>query len=563
MIHKVTTLCSAILLANLSNATRGVAEASERFIDLVSSERPAATLVAPVAVSPLLDAGLELIVAKCRAWGGAVPRIVRIAPDDPVPQGDVIWLATPDASAPLHALVESTDGPLSRIGLMAPDGFAIESRTTASGKQLVLAAQTLRGVYNAACYCRDFLLDATPASEGKPTVYVHAASEVRAPQIAARGTYHLSIYGAATQYGAEDWMRIVDRYAEDGMNRVYFWLSGYHPSTKYPQLHVCKDSKLTVDGVSRLIRYCHDRDIEFYIGGGVFAWIASHYLLTDHPEIAAVDAGGLCPSHEFARTGNREHFLEMLATWPEADGFMFEVRDEHGECRCPKCRVQLDGFGSKGYGQAEITWLQEFARGAWKQNPNLKICWLIGYAEHANDVKFYEQIRQMNDPRFEWLDSRVGLDPTSSWLLPGPQGEKRPLAFFGPRISHWDQFYRQPIENIRRFAERTRSDGLYGYIPAFEPGFGTASYYGDQVPFPVDILPYCLTGFVYRETTWDPGIGTAELHDRIQRRYFSSDSPKRLGEDLAYLHQFSIDYAEVIKTFATGRLGYSGERIAL
>ena len=203
------------------------------------------------------------------------------------------------------------------------------------------------------------------------------------------------------------------------------------------------------------------------------------------------------------------------------------------------------------------------SRGAWKQNPNLKICWLIGYAEHANDVKFYEQIRQMNDPRFEWLDSRVGLDPTSSWLLPGPQGEKRPLAFFGPRISHWDQFYRQPIENIRRFAERTRSDGLYGYIPAFEPGFGTASYYGDQVPFPVDILPYCLTGFVYRETTWDPGIGTAELHDRIQRRYFSSDSPKRLGEDLAYLHQFSIDYAEVIKTFATGRLGYSGERIAL
>ena len=96
--------------------------------------------------------------------------------------------------------------------------------------------------------------------------------------------------------------------------RGYFWLSGHHPSRKYPHLYdvdATRGTRLTVEGVRRLIRHCHDRDIKFYIGGGVFAWTASHYLLKGHPEVAAVGAGGLCPSKPFARAGTREHFLEM------------------------------------------------------------------------------------------------------------------------------------------------------------------------------------------------------------------------------------------------------------
>ena len=101
---------------------------------------------------------------------------------------------------------------------------------------------------------------------------------------------------------------------------------------------------------------------------------------------------------------------------------MFEIRDEHGECQCPDCGKALDALGSKGYGKAEITWLQEFAREAWKKNPRLLFCWLIGYAEHKNDVAYYDQIRRMSDPRFEWLDTRVGLDLKGPWRLPGPGG---------------------------------------------------------------------------------------------------------------------------------------------
>jgi hypothetical protein len=364
------------------------------------------------------------------------------------------------------------------------------------------------------------------------------------------------------RYTADDWMKIIDRFAEDGMNRVYFWLSGHHPSKKYPHLYdvdATKGTQLTVEGVRRLIRYCHERDIEFYIGGGVFAWTAAHYLLNGHPEIAAVKAAGICPSQPYGRVANREHFLEMYDTWPEADGFMCEIRDEHGACQCPDCQVQLDAFGSLGYGRAEITWLQEFAREAWKRSPKLRFCWLIGYAEHHNDVAYYEQIRHMNDPRFEWLDVRVGLDLSARWVLPGPGNVERPFAFFSRRISHWDPFYRLPIDRLWQASRRCADEGLFGYVAAFEPGFGSGSYYSDEIPFPVHLLPYCLTGLAYREVSWDPGITYEDLKRRVHRRYFSPEAPERFADDLIDLRQFSLDQGVEIGRYANPRLGYGGE----
>ncbi len=424
--------------------------------------------------------------------------------------------------------------------------------------------KTPRGAYNAAVFCRDFLLDATPGPAGKADVFARAAAVVRSPRLAVRGTYHLSIYGVAMKYTAEDWMKVIDRDAEDGMERVYFWLSGHHPSRRYPHLYnvdATHGTRLTVDGVRRLIRHCHDRCIKFYIGGGVFAWTASHYLIQGHPEIAAVGAGGLCPSKPFARTGTREHFLEMYDTWPEADGFLFEVRDEQGECRCPDCRRALDAFGSRAYGRAEITWLQEFAREAWQRNPRLHFCWLIGYAEHHKDVAYYEEVRRLSDPRFEWLDARVGLDLGGPWRLPGPGGRPHPLAFFSRAIAHWDPFYKQPLDRILIAARRAADEGLSGYVPAFEPGFDTASYYSNEIPLPVDRLPYCLTGFAYREATWEPGLTFDELKRRVHRRCFSPDAPARFADDLVYLRQFSLDHASEIARFVRPRFGYGGERI--
>ena len=239
---------------------------------------------------------------------------------------------------------------------------------------------------------------------------------------------------------------------------------------------------------------------------------------------------------------------------------LLEIRDEHGECQCSDCQVKLDEFGSKSFGRAEITWLQELAREAWKRNPKLKLAWNIGYDEHDKDVAYYEQIRRMNDPRFEWVDCRVGLDGKRAWVLPGPAGQPRPMAFLSRKLIHWDPFYTRSLNQLVLAAKRTADEGLYGYAPAFEPGFGSASYYSDQIPLPVDILPYNLTGFAFREVTWTPGISIDELKSRIQRRYFSPQAPKRLADDMVYLRQFSLDHWLEIRNFSKPRYHYAGER---
>jgi hypothetical protein len=412
---------------------------AERDFDLTRGGVPVATLVAPDDAAPHWDEAIAAIAATARRWGGTGPKVVRLRGDAPLPDGDLILLGTPATHPAVADLGRRTESPIARVPFADPHGFAIEARDEGGSRRLVIAGKSPRGAYNGAVYCRDFLLDATAGPAGRSDVFVRAASVVRTPRLAARGVYLLPIYGVAMRYTAEDWMRVIDRFAEDGMERVYFWLSGHHPSRKFPHLYnvdAAKGTRLTVDRVRRLIRYCHDRDIRFSIGGGVFAWTASHYLMQGHPEAAAVGASGLCPSSPYARAANREHFLEMYDTWPEADGFMFEVRDEHGECRCGACQAGLDALGSKGYGRAEITWLEEFAREAWRRNPALRFCWLIGYAEHARDVAYYDRIRQMSDPRFEWLDARVGLDLKGPWRLQGPGGTPHPIAFFSRQVAH-------------------------------------------------------------------------------------------------------------------------------
>jgi hypothetical protein len=552
-----------------------VEEVGGRFLDLVRRSKTAAALVMPAGEAPIWVEAEKLIAGTAQRWGGCRPNVVRLAKDAPLPTGNLILLGTPETHSAIAALCNVTESAVSRVPFLDDHGFVIESRDADGAKRLILAGKTPRGAYNGAVLCRDFLLDATPGAPGEADVFVRSASICRSPRLAVRGTYTLSFYGRAVEYTAEDWMRIVDRFAEDGMNRVNFWLSGHHPSKKYPHLYNVDDpsgqstrgTKLTVDGVRRLIRHCHDRGIEFFIGGGVFAWCASEQLAKGHPEIRAdcPPYYGLCPSKPFARTGVREHFLEMYDTWPEADGFMFEIRDEYGECRCLDCQVRLDEFGSKQYGRAEITWLQEFAREAWKKNPALRFCWLIGYAEHARDVYYYDQIRRMSDPRFEWLDTRVGLPGPGNGALPGPGGIRRPFTFFSSRIQHWDQFYTLPIPALLANPQKVAEHGLNGYVVAFEPGpwVGSSSYYGDVIPLPVDILPYCMMGFAYREATWNPGITLDEFRKNVHRRYFSPEAPARLADDMIYLHQFSLDHWPELRLYGKygrPRTGPGGER---
>ena len=292
-----SAVAAVVLLVVLGPAAAGAEDRpAARFLDLSRGGKPAATLVAPADRAPLWDEALTMLTATAQRWGGAAPKVERLAKDAPLPAGDLIILGTPLSSGAIARWSRQTESPVSRVPFADPHGFAVEARTEGGAKRLVIAGKTPRGAYNGAVFCRDFLLDATAGPAGKADVFVRSASLVRSPRLAARGTYHLSIYGVAMKYTAEDWMKVIDRYAEDGMERVYFWLSGHHPSRKYPHLYnvdATRGTRLTVDGVRRLIRHAHDRGIRFYIAGGAFAWTASHYLVQGHPEVAAVGAGGL------------------------------------------------------------------------------------------------------------------------------------------------------------------------------------------------------------------------------------------------------------------------------
>ena len=119
----------------------------------------------------------------------------------------------------------------------------------------------------------------------------------------------------------------------------------------------------------------------------------------------------------------------------------------------------------------------------------------------------------MTDPRYFWMEAR------QNWRLQNAKGALKDLGYLSKNILHWDQYYTMPLLDMRDQARRVAEAGIAGYVVAFEPGFATASVYGDRVPFPVDLIPYRLTRFAYREFTWNPQISWSEFKARVHKKF--------------------------------------------
>jgi hypothetical protein len=167
----------------------------------------------------------------------------------------------------------------------------------------------------------------------------------------------------------------------------------------------------------------------------------------------------------------------------------------------------------------------------WRDHPHVRLAYTIGYQEHVKDVAYYDFVQRMSkDPRFEWMEAR------DSWSFPGPGGDLRPAAYFSNRVMRWKLYCGKPYEEMIADANRVGADGMYGMAIDFSPGYSTGSFY-NEIPFPTDILPYVLTGFVFREATWNPTLTVEEMRDRTQKRFFGSEAPKHLGDDLWKLRE--------------------------
>ncbi|MDO8683675.1 MAG: hypothetical protein Q7N50_09360 [Armatimonadota bacterium] len=353
-----------------------------------------------------------------------------------------------------------------------------------------------------------------------------------------RGNYTLACWGEVFKYSVDDWKTIIDGMAEDEKNTIYFWLSGLFRSEKYPDSFFYPQTRLTDDDVREIITYCHCKGIKFYLGYGVFAWFGIDKVAEAYPETKAVECGGMCPSNELAGKINLEYGMEMLERYPEADGFFLEMRDEYGPCLCDKCQEQLDEYGSKRYGQSEISWLKEFTTELWKRKSDAEISVTIGYREkgsHTNDPMYYEAIKAMEDPRVWWMAVR------DNYELPGAGGKSYPLSYFSRHMLHWQQYYSSTPQQIGEWIAKAHKTGAIGACPAFEPGFNSYSFYSYDVPFPVNTLPYRVTRFAFQQYCKNPQLSFDEFKGRLLGAFFEPGADPIYADDMLYL-------AELIQT---------------
>ncbi len=510
---------------------------------LVREGKPACTLVvAGSADGWLMRSGVEAVRATIERWTGAkIPMEQASTLAGRLPSQGVIILGTLEDLRHDLPKVVATIPWVERVAFLDEQGFVCTPARVDGVPCVLVVGRTPRGTYNGAVWLRDFGIDGT-----RGHLELTCAPVVRTPCLPGRAVYTLTIWGQEAEYTAADWETIFNSFARDGFDRVYFWVSGHFPSKHFPQACKCRDDKwdtteksriATVEDLQRIIRAGHDRGLKVYAGGALGGWCCT-YALTNlapgtmkTPKDAPYPApSSLCPSHPMSRRALIDYYQEVFDGLPEADGLFIESADEWGGCHCPTCSRKIDEKGSTQFGQAQITLVQEIMQAVWNNHPQARLCYTIGYGEHRQDPAYYALIRQMSDPRMEWMEAR------DSWSFPGPTGQDLPSRLFSRQVMRWQQYYAHPLEKLVNDSARVGAEGLFGLITAFEPGFSTGSFH-TEIPFPTDALPYVLTGFVWREATWSPAPTSESIRASVQRRFFGREASAVLGEDLWTLRE--------------------------
>ena len=364
---------------------------------------------------------------------------------------------------------------------------------------------------------------------------LQTATTRRDPPIRLRGTYNLVCWGLAPRYTRGDWEKVIDAMAEDGMNFIYFWLSGIFRSKVFPESFIYPETPLTHDDIRQLIRYAHSHGVDFYLGTGVFAWFGIDEIAKYHAEFRELGLPHMSRTNPASRQAMKNYLHELYDEFPEAKGMWLEIADEGDyACKDPFCQQPVDAFGSKQAGQVTPVFLKEFSAELWKKHPQAKLVWGLGYPEaHKWDVKYYEELRKnFRDPRFHFMEVR------QNWELQDHEGVLKPLRQLSDNALHWDQYYRLSLREIGEHARRIYEDGLAGYAVAFEPGFNSHSVFGRSIPFPVDAIPYRLTRFAYREFTFDPTLSWPNFRKRLINHFFGEGADPELADLALTLFEF-------------------------
>lgn len=523
-----------LVVAALAGTSR--AETGATAFELVAGGRAAAAIVAGRDLSPVEQTALQLLVGEIERESGVALPVHRDPPD----AGPLIVLGTRQSNPTLARLAAGDN--------LGPEGYLLESTERDGRPYLLILGGDERGVL----YGVQEALGQVIANTGGRNLAVRACRVVRRPAIRVRGTYSLTCWGNAPKYDRQAWERTIDSMSAAGHNRIMFWMDGLFRSRRFPEAFLDRSyytgATLTDDDIRTLIRRAHERGMEFLFGSGVFGWFTSQTFAQKFPEAADHTGSNLCPSHPVAQKVTLEYLTEMAEVFPEADGYMLEIRDEIRDCLCATCQKPLDAHGSKQFGQSELDLLDKLTQTVWKDHPRARFVWLIGYDNHPSDRLYYERIRRMGrDPRLEWLEVR------GSWQLPGADGAPRPLKELSDRVYVWGGgYYAMKPESIQQLVQRIVREGVNGYLPAYEPGFGSACIYGERIPYPVELIPFRLTQFYYRTFTWEPQITPEGLRQRACREFLGDEAPIELADDLLYLREFMREHHVELTCIAPG-----------
>ncbi len=417
-----------------------------------------------------------------------------------------------------------------RLKALGPEGFEIRRVDEPQGFYLRIASAGASGIFHGVQYLADFLIQ----SRGG-LVFAKTAQVVRRPAIGLRGTYNLVCWGLAPRYTRQHWEKVLDAMAEDGMNFIYFWLAGVFRSKLHPETFIYPETPLTTEDIRQLIRYAHGKGIDFYLGTGVFAWFGVDEMAKYNADYREVGVQHMCRTLPAARKAMKSYLMELFDIFPEAKGMWLEIGCEGDyHCQGTQCQRKVDEFGSRQIALSELSFLKEFSTELWNKHPHAKLVWGMGYPEaHRWDVKYYDEIRRnFTDPRYYFLEVR------QNWALQDQDGVLRPLRHLSPNTMHWDQYYALPLRDLGERARRIHEDGLAGWAVAFEPGFNTNSVYGSRIPFPVDLIPYRLTRFAYKEYTWEPALSWEGFRKRLLEHFFGEGANPELVDLTLTLFEF-------------------------
>ncbi|WP_428940039.1 DUF4838 domain-containing protein [Fontivita pretiosa] len=506
-------------------------------------------LVGDPASGFIMQRASQVIADIMARWGDARPAVEAI--DDPakhLPPRPTIVLATLEQLRQMLPGVQDSNEAIGRTAFLDEQGFAIIPLDDHGVSRLLIVSRSARGVYNGAQYLADFLIDG-PRSE----LRTPARTLIRSPWMAGRAVYLLTIWRNECQYTADDWAKVFDSFARDGMDRVYFWMSGHFPSSKFPQTYkvvnmdgqqICDRTDQTrigtVQDLRSIIEHAHNRGLRLYIGGGLGGWCGTRFITNSQPQTMKSGSAthSLCPSHPLVRQSLIEYYTEMFDALPRADGVYIESADEDGACQCPTCNQVIDEHGSRQFGQAQLSLLRQIAASIWRAHPHARFAYSIGYSEHAREPAYYQLVRQMSsDPRFEWMEAR------GSWTYPGPGGVELPPSSFSAQVMRWHPYEVLRLDAMIEIANRAARTGFYGMIADFSPGFDSGSFY-EQIPFPTDLLPYVLTGFMFREVTWNPTLTDEQARQLVRDRFFGAEAPELLVQDLLSLRELMRELRE-------------------